>query len=780
MRATRKMIALGLAMGAIVLGPAAGSALAAAHSGQPAPAGSVSRAGAQPQAGDQPGQTQSAKRQKKSVKEQSQTNLGKVIVTATRRARPVQEVPGSVSALEGWFLNSIHAKSFTQFASFVPGLSYDSLGPTNDLIAIRGVSTGGSQLSSGIGMYLDQVPIGASTPFGLGFQTMPISTFDLNRVEVLNGPQGTLYGANALGGAIKYVPAEPDLYGFGGLVTVGASQTAHAGTNGVGEFMLNAPASAGKVSIRLDGEQRYDSGFGKNVLTGDDNQGSSHTRMGRFQLLAQVTPDLSLDFMGFWQKIKGDGLNVDFRNIATGQPVFGPYEQAFALPQTESNKVSLASLLLKWNLHWATLTSITGDQNNVGIYFNDLSDEYNALLAPIFGQQLYGLYVDTSTRKYTEELRLESNGHSRFEWLVGTYFDYERTHELVNLQDNSNPGGLLLGYSPFYGYLPSEYHEQALFADGTYHFTDKLDLTLGARESRNTQHYQQFAHGLLVVPTNPLQETHENARSQQSVATYLINPRYQFSKNLMIYGKVASGYRPGGPNFVLALGQGAPTFLPDKLWNYEVGEKASLLGGDADLDVSVYDIEWSDIQLTVNNGGINQIENGGDARIKGLEVRADYKVSPRLMLIGSGSYSDAKLTSAVPALGLSKPGSRLPLSPRYKAALAAAYSFNMGSRASGRLTVSDAYVGDRVAGYLGSAVRPGYKLPAYNTLNLDLALFPTDMLEVDAFVHNVFDTVGQVSANTGTNEYDPTAPVPVVISRPRTIGVELTLRLGNP
>ncbi|HET7222621.1 MAG TPA: Plug domain-containing protein, partial [Rhodanobacteraceae bacterium] len=159
------------------------------------------------------------------------TTLPTIVVTATRRSESIQNVPGGVTSLTGTFLDRIHANSFEQFAGFVPGLSYDSLGPTSDIVAIRGVTTGGTQLSSGIGMYFDQVPIGASTLFGVGFQTIPINTFDLARIEVLNGPQGTLYGANALGGAIKYVPASPNLDSFGALASAGLSDTSHAGAN---------------------------------------------------------------------------------------------------------------------------------------------------------------------------------------------------------------------------------------------------------------------------------------------------------------------------------------------------------------------------------------------------------------------------------------------------------------------------------------------------------------------------------------------------------------------
>ncbi len=710
----------------------------------------------------------------------AQTTLPTVVVTATRRRESLQNVPGGVTALTGSFLDQIHAGSFEQFAPFVPGLSFESLGPTSDLVAIRGVTTGGAQLSSGIGMYLDEVPIGASTPFGLGFQTLPINTFDLNRVEVLNGPQGTLYGANALGGAIKYVAQPPNLNDFGALGDFGVSSTDHAGTNDNADAMINIPLVPGKIAIRADGIQAFNSSFGHNILLGTKDQGSARTIAGRIQVLAQINPDLSVNLSAFSQNIHGNGLNVDFRNISTGQPVFGTYQQAYSLYQPSDSALRMYSGVIDWNLHWAKLTSITAYQIDHGQYLDDLSDVYNPLLAPFFGVQAYGLFVRTDTRKYTQEIRLASYQNKAFQWLVGGFYTHEATHEFVNLQDNSNANGTLFGYSPFYGILPSIYQEVSVFADGTHYFTDNFDVTLGARYSKNRQHYQQFANGLLVVPTNPALVTHENATSDQSVATYLINPRYHVSKNVMIYGKIASGYRPGGPNFVLALGHGAPTFQPDKLWNYELGEKATFLDDRFMLNADVYDIHWSRIQLTVNNGGINQIENGGSARIKGLEFTTAYKLTPDLTLSGSGSYTDAKLTSAVPALGLAQPGARLPLSPKYNFALAANYNFPIAYRYNGDLTVTDSYIGNRTAGYAGSLVSPVYRLPGYNTLNFDLAVFAPHGIEVDAYIHNVFDKTGQVSAATTANEYDPAAPVPVTLSMPRTIGVDLKIALGNP
>lgn len=770
------------ARGSSHLGLAIAVALAAAT--QAMPAGAVqpqghAQPGAATQAAASTSSSTSKQHQKDSRKPKSETTLPTVVVTAAHRRQSLQKVPGGITSLEGSFLDQIHAQSFEQFANYVPGLSFDSLSPTSDLIAIRGVSTGGSQLSGGIGMYFDQVPVGASTPFGLGFQTIPINTFDLSRIEVLNGPQGTLYGANALGGAIKYVANAPNLQNFEGLVSAGVSSTAHAHNNAHGGVMLNVPLSPGKVALRVDGYQDYTSGFGHNILRNVDNQGASHVTMARAQLLAQFTPDLNLKLSAFSQRNLGKGLAVDFRDINTSQPVTGNYEQQFGLAQPEMNTLRMFSGVLNWNLHWATLTSISAYQTNTGRYLTDVSDVYNPLLAGIFGPQLYGLDVATTTRKYSQEVRLTSPDDQQLQWLAGFYATHEDTHEFVNLQNGSSPDGLLFGFSPFYGVLPSFYKEWSAFGDVTYHFNDKFDLTLGARYSSNQQRYQQYAYGLFVVPTQPTLTTHEDSRSNQHVATFLLNPSYHINDNVMVYAKVASGYRPGGPNFVLQLGQGAPTFQPDKLWNYEIGEKASFLDHRATIDADIYDIRWSRIQLTVNNGGINQIENAGNARIRGAEISTAFLLTQDLTLRFSGAYTDAKLTSAVPALGLSSPGQRLPLSAKTKFSLAGTYNFALGSDYAGQFTLSDNYIGDRTAGYMGSLVTPGYRLPAYNTLNLDLAVFAPHGIELDAYLHNAFDTVGQVSATPLANEYDPTAPVPVVLARPRTVGVEMKVAFGN-
>lgn len=707
------------------------------------------------------------------------TQLQTIVVTATKRREDLQDVAGAVTAITGSILGATHATGFESFAGYVPGLSFESAGPTSNLIAIRGITTGGAQLSGAIGMYLDEVPVGASSSFGLAFQTFNINTFDLERVEVLNGPQGTVYGSNALGGTIKYITAPPDPRRFGASGELEGSDTAHGSGNDGARAMINIPLFGDRAALRVDGLQQFDSGYARDPFNGRDDQGKARTLAGRVSFLAQLTPDVDLRLGAFSQDISAMGYPVAFRDPVTGRPTYGTYDQNYALAQPSVASLRLYSAVVNWRAPGATLTSVTGYQLNSGKYLNDVSDVYNPLLAAVFGTQPYGLFVHTVTTKVTQELRLASTGSGPFQWLIGGFYDHEDTREFIDLRDDATPAGTLAGFAPFYGVLPSIYTELAGFGDVTYHFSSAFDTTLGVRYSSNTQRYQQIAYGLFVVPTDPVLTTHEDARSTQHVMTYLINPRLHITDHWMVYAKAASGYRPGGPNFVLALGQGAPTFAADTLWNYELGTKSSLLDGRLNLDLDVYDIEWSKIQLTVNNGGINQLENGGDARVKGAEFSLAARVSPRLTLSGSAGYTDAKLTTTAPGVGITYVGARLPISPRYNFSVIARYGFELPGGRAGSVLLSDSYVGDHTAGYAGSPVTPLYRMPGFNTANVDVDLQLLRHLELDFYVKNAFDTAGQVSASTLANEYDPTAPVPVTLSRPRTIGAELKASVGE-
>jgi outer membrane receptor protein involved in Fe transport len=713
-----------------------------------------------------------------------------VVVTALRRSQSLQHVAGGITALTSADLAQMHAHTLADFATTVPSLSFQANSPTNNLVAIRGVASSTAELGSAVGIYLDEIPLGASTQFGLGSQAFNVNLFDMQRVEILDGPQGTLYGANALGGAIKYITVKPQLGTYSAKGEIEGSSTAHGGLNDGLRVAANLPLLGDKAALRIDAMQEFDSGYSKDPTHNRSNLGAARTLGGRIALLVQLTPDLSARLSMFMQDINANGLNLGLYNIATQKPVAGTYNQSFAVPQPSENSLTVYSGVVNWNMHFAKLTSITGYQINRGTYDNDVSSFYDPLffienyyfnaVPASFATLPYNLYVNTSTRKFTQELRLSSPDRKPFEWAVGGFYDLEHTNELVDLLNASaSDGNLPAPYNAyaFYGYLPSLYRELAVYADGTYYFGHHFDLTLGLRYSDQHQYYRSNIWWLLYGP--PYGHVYPyGAPSNQSVVTYLINPRYQLNHNVMFYAKAASGYRPGGPNFFPP--PFPATFNPDNLWNYEVGEKSTLLNDTLTADVDIYDIEWQGIQTTENVNGINQLVNAGNARVKGAEASVSYRPLPALMLSGSAAYTDAHLTTTAPVLGVNYKGARLPLSPRFNFALSGTYNFDLSENYAGDINISDIYVGDRTSGYARSATNVLYRLPAYNTVNFNLALFMPHDMELDAYVRNVFDSAGQISASTLANSVNPTAPVPVTLSQPRTVGLVLKIGIDHP
>jgi iron complex outermembrane receptor protein len=697
------------------------------------------------------------------------TELAEVIVTATRRSESIQNVAGQVTALTSGALAQINARDFNDFAGFVPGLSYSSTGPSTNLLVIRGITTG-SQLSSATGVYLDDIPLGASTSNGIGYQSLNVNVFDLNRVEVLNGPQGTLYGATSLGGTVKYITNSPDLNGFRVEAGVQVSSTEHGGINHAYTGMVNLPFGNGIGAVRIDGYQVYDSGYAKDPVYHRDNQGWDRSEGGRVSLLLQPTDELDIRLTASTQHIPSESADVAFRDPVTRRPTYGTYDQAYPTFQPSNYSLTLYSATIGYDMPWAKLTSISGYQINNGTSSTDDSLIYDAALGVLgAGADPWSLYVNTTTKKFTEEVRLASHENNYFQWLVGGYLNNERTDEIVDLFDFANPGGTLIGLSPFTSYLPSTYREYAAYADGTVFITKQFELGLGVRYSKQRQAYEETVSGLLATGSAAVL-TPPVATSDQSVVTYLINPKYHITDDVMVYARAASGFRPGGPNFVLSPGLGNPTFAPDRLWNYEVGEKSTFLDKRATLDFDIYDILWKDIQVTVNNGGVNQLENAGTARVTGAEMAFNYRVFSALTLGGSAAYTDARLTSSAPVIGVKSPGARLPLSPRYNFALVGTYSFNIVENYSGALNVTDRWVGERLAGF-GTPISPQYKLASYNVTDLNLSVYAPHGLEYGLFVRNVFDKAGEVSASILANEYNPASPVPVVLTQPRTVGL---------
>ncbi len=262
-------------------------------------------------------------------------------------------------------------------------------------------------------------------------------------------------------------------------------------------------------------------------------------------------------------------------------------------------------------------------------------------------------------------------------------------------------------------------------------------------------------------------------QSREDVVTYLINPKYTISDNAQVYFRAASGFRPGGPNYVLSQGTGGPSFGADTLWTYELGGKLRLLNRKLSFDAAIYDTEWSNIQLSVVENGVTQLKNAGDARIRGADLATTYETPiAGLSFFGQFTYTDAYLTTTAPGLGVTYTDARLPVTPKYAFALGGTYNFVVPGGNTGRFTLSDRYTGTRTAGYAGGSVDPVYDLNDYNLLDADLTVTLQNHLELSIFGRNLLDQRGELNASTVNQVYVPSSPALVALVRPVTVGVE--------
>jgi len=381
----------------------------------------------------------------------------------------------------------------------------------------------------------------------------------------------------------------------------------------------------------------------------------------------------------------------------------------------------------------------------------------------------FGLPQTVSTDKFTQEVRLASaaGADAPVEWLVGVFYAHERSRNLqsFSLRDTDGapaPNDLFTLESP------STYDEYAGFANLTFRLTRKLDVSGGVRYARNEQDYEQIGSGPFGVNT-PLRE------SSEDVFTYLVNSRYHFTDSSTAYVRFATGYRPGGPNFVLidpdtGLPLGPPVFEADRLKSYEIGYKARSADGAYGLDVAAYYIDWNDIHIVTARSGISAIENAGRAKVRGAELALSARPVERLTISGSFAYQDAELADDAPDLG-GRNGERLPNVPRFTGSLNADYTFPLNSlKPAIGATVS--HVSDRRASFDGNLSLTQYPLPEYTTVNLRGEIVISDV-NLQLYVRNLFDERGQLSA---FGAYSSAGQTKVSILQPRTIGLMATKR----
>lgn len=692
--------------------------------------------------------------------------LQEVLVTAQKRQERLIDVPQSVSVLSSDTIAELGAVQFRDFASSVPGLSFKTGGAGYNQISLRGVTTG-TEASPTVGIYVDEVPFGSSTAFAFAARfALDMGLFDVDRIEVLRGPQGTLYGASSMGGLLKYVTKQPDTKNFTADIQSGISDTHDGGVNYNASIVVNAPVISDTVAVRASLFESHDGGFIDNVELGQNDINRSNVYGGRASLLITPTESLSINISGFLQNISRKGestADYDF----TGVPLSGELNQVRGFAEQFDQKFRVASGTIVYDFDWAKLTSITSYQTVKSAWVDDLSGQFVPLLSSI-GLGSYGAVADAialNTDKTTQELRLSSKETGLLEWVLGGFYTHETSCDCEDfltkdLADSVVPNDLL-NFA-----LPTKFKEYAVFGDLTWHLTSQFEVTGGLRDAHNSQVFTQNATGAFgaVSPT---------IRSSENVLNYLGNASYHFSDHATAYLRYATGYRPGGPSIVerdpvTGAPSGPATFGADKLKSYEVGLKAETFDRRYGIELATYYIDWANIQLSTTVGSFGTFTNAsGPAHIQGSELTLTARPIQGLTTSGAFAFQHAYLVDADPILGAAK-GERLPNSPRFTAGLNADYVFiESGLRPTVGGTFQ--YITDRMASFNESTHFAQYRLPAYTSVDvrsgLVIAAEEPHPVSLQLYVHNLFDQRGQLAAQTQFGKAQ------VAILQPRTIGI---------
>lgn len=699
------------------------------------------------------------------------TRLSTIIVTADKRSEPLQYVPMAVSVLTQDQLSRQSATSFADYVAQVPGLNAISSGEGWTQLVLRGITSGSHQPNATVGTYIDNTPYGSSTIYAAGSMLTPdIDPSDVERIEVLHGPQGTLYGSNTLGGLIKFVTTPPDTTRASAHADVDVNSVAGGG-NGFGSHaMVNIPLVSNTLGLRVNAYARTDPGYIDNVSTGQSEVNKAQVRGARAQLLWTPNDKVSVRFSALAQNLSSDGSangGIDL-DPATARPVYGWNKQARAAGTGLFKvKYRLYDLDASIDMGWAKLVS-TSSYSTLRLNENiDNTVLYGPLLNPMFGLSNGG-YAEVqpiALNKVTQELRLQSPQDQTWEWRTGLFFTHERTVDKQDMAtfDATTGTPITLPTLAHVSVGPALFTEWAGYGDLTWHPTSQLSVLVGARYSNDRTTYSQTGTGLL------LGDSDFTSRSSDQPITYLVNPSYKFTDNVMAYVRVASGFRPGGANVGVSPSMGAPlTFEPDKLVNYELGLKTQMFDGHMSLDVDAFYIDWSKVQLTSVIGGIGFLSNGGKAISQGFEASWRWHPLRGLTLWSNASYTDASLAKDNPAgsvYGLK--GNPLPYVPKWSANLGADYNFPMGSW-SGFVGGNFSYVGRR-AGEFNQIPAPRVYLPAYNNINLYAGVNLGDW-SVKVYAKNLANRHGITSVWPET--LNPVgSPFNATVQTPRTIGV---------
>jgi len=754
--------------------------------------------------------------------------LEEIIVTATKRSTSIQDVPFSINAQTAQDINRSGATNLEELSRNVAGLAIQNLGPGQSQVAIRGVSAGQivrdqPGVKEQVGVYLDESVI------SLSLFTPDLDLYDLNRVETLRGPQGTLFGSGSVGGTVRYITNQPKTGINEGSLELNLNSISDGDVGGHVKGMINTPFSGGRDAFRGVVYHTEYGGFidASGPAAGEDVNSGSRTG-GRFAAVFNPSESLSITPRLIVQNIETDGNNRSevFNFLASGVGVQLGEREQFLLQRESFEDDTVIADLTVWagfnNFDFTSVTSFTDREILVSrdgsALTHSVSEDLN--LSPSANAIPSNLIDFTEISQLTQEVRLSSNGTGALDWVVGVFYsDTERDYQ----QTLPTPGydafiDLALGAgtaaatsngfaadSPFNSVLPYDLEQIAVFGEISYAFTDRLGLTVGGRfydydETRTITSGGLFANG----DSGTLNETSADG----------FNPRvllsYEASENVSWNAQVSEGFRLGGVNDPLNASICSPgdrdifggfqDYDDESLTNYEFGVKASY--DRFQFNASAFYADIQDLQVTLDAGTCSSriSFNVPDAHAAGVELELKAKPNQYWDFSLAASLLEAEFDTTVRdssggILGGVQDGNRLASVPEVSGAATATYttpSKLFGSDGDLYFSVTAQHVGDRItqpgdqvagAGVFNPGLAFGQlsgnevialdlELPSYEVVNFNLG-FRTENWDTVIYINNVFDENTLLSFD---RERGGRARLAFRTNQPRTVGV--TFRRG--
>ena len=754
----------------------------------------------------------------------AETTGNDIIVTATKRNETIQDVPFSINAQTAADIEKSGSNSLEDIARNVAGLSVQNLGPGQSQVSVRGVSAGQvvrdqPGVKEQVGVYLDESAI------ALSLFTPDLDLFDLNRVETLRGPQGTLFGSGSVGGTIRYITKQPKLGAIEGAIEANLNLVDGENLGGHLKAAVNVPLGDNAAARAVGYYTRY-GGFidaigpaaGKNI-----NDGERYG--GRLAILFEPSPGIRITPRVVYQRVESNGFNrqevynLYANTFTTTRPkvTFDERQQYLLLREKFTDKTFLADLTANIAIGDSVeLTSVTSYIKRDLLVSRDASALTGSVSVdlgfPEAGVLLPSNLRDTTKLKtWTQELRLASTGSGPFQWVLGGF--YSKVDRFYR-QRLPTPGydaftdvrfgagtsvAVANGFplnSPYNADLPYNFKQYAVFGEASYDLTDKLKATAGARYYNFKEDRKFVSGGLFSNDDNRADRTKSNGVSPRFILSY------DLSDSVTVNAQAAKGFRLGGVNDPLnaglcsaadrALFGGFQNYKDESLWNYELGVKAQGRGFTFNAGGFYNDIR--NLQTTLDAGSCSSriVFNVPKAHSRGFEAELGFQPSNGLDFSIAGSVIQAEFDSTLPgaltaATGI-RDGNRLPSVPKFQIAGTGSYEWPVSNTTKAFVNASAQYVGARYTQPADQENNPrtfthglpfggapataattvDLKLPDYQLVNLSAGVKMDSGLSLTAYVNNLFDENAILSFD---RERGGRARLGFTVGQPRTFGV---------